>query len=78
MPGADELAQEVLHLPVRVGYPENIQGLQELVYSPKYATSVGLVRYGLNDENNMQFFGDDTNLFHKVSRRMKDWLHEFF
>lgn len=79
MTGADELAQEVLHLPVRVGYPENIQGLQELVYSPKYATSVGLVRYGLNyDEGNFHFYGDDMNLYHKVSRRMKDWLHEFF
>lgn len=79
MTGADELAQEVLHLPVRVGYPEHIQGLQELVYSPKYATSVGLVRYGLNyDEGHVHFFGDDMNLYHKVSRRMKDWLHEFF
>lgn len=78
MLGTDELASEVLRLPVRVGFPERIVGLQELVYSPKYATSVGLVRYGMNNHNKFSFSGDDTNVFHKVSRRMKDWLHEFF
>ncbi|MBF0278545.1 MAG: cell division protein FtsA [SAR324 cluster bacterium] len=78
MPGSDELASEVLNIPVRVGFPENISGIQELIYSPKYATSVGLVRYGINSQSKLQFSGDETNVFHKVSRRMKDWLHEFF
>ncbi len=79
MPGSDELACDVLNIPVRVGFPENISGIQELIYSPKYATSVGLVRYGINNnQSRLQFSGDETNVFHKVSRRMKDWLHEFF
>lgn len=78
MPGSDELATAVLNIPVRVGFPENISGIQELIYSPKYATSVGLVRYGINSQSKLQFSGDETNVFHKVSRRMKDWLHEFF
>ena len=78
MPAVDDLAGSALNLPVRIGFPENVGGLQELVYSPKYATSVGLVRYGLNNQSKLHFSGDETNLFHKVSRRMKDWLHEFF
>lgn len=79
MPGADSLAMQLLKLPVRVGFPEHISGLQELIYSPKYATSVGLVRYGTNNQQSrLNFRGDETNVFHKVSRRMKDWLHEFF
>ena len=78
MPGSDELASEILNLPVRVGFPEDISGIQELIYSPKYATSVGLVRYGISSQNKLQFAGDETNIFHRVSRRMKDWLHEFF
>lgn len=78
MPGSDELANEVLNLPVRVGFPEHISGLQELIYSPKYATSVGLVRYGLNSQSKLNYTGDETKMFHKVSKRMKDWLHEFF
>lgn len=79
MPGADRLAHSVLNLPVRVGYPEKIGNLQELVYSPKYATSVGLVRFGINsNQGKLNFVGDETKLFHKVSRRMKDWMQEFF
>ena len=79
MPGADRLAHSVLNLPVRVGYPEKIRNLQELVYSPKYATSVGLVRFGINsNQGKLNFVGDETKLFHKVSRRMKDWMQEFF
>ena len=79
MPGADQLASKVLNLPVRVGFPENISGLREMIYSPKYATSVGLVRYGItSNQGKLHFAGDDTNLFHKVSRRMKDWMQNFF
>ncbi len=79
MPGADRLASQVLNLPVRVGYPENIAGLREMIYSPKYATSVGLVRYGItSNQGKLNFVGDDTNLFHKVSRRMKAWMQDFF
>ena len=79
MPGADRLASQVLNLPVRVGYPENIAGLREMIYSPKYATSVGLVRYGItSNQGKLNFVGDDTNLFNKVSRRMKDWMQDFF
>ena len=79
MPGADQLASQVLNLPVRVGFPENISGLREMVYSPKYATSVGLVRYGItSNQGKLHFAGDDTNLFNKVSRRMKDWMQNFF
>ena len=79
MPGADQLASQGLNLPVRVGFPENISGLREMVYSPKYATSVGLVRYGItSNQGKLHFAGDDTNLFNKVSRRMKDWMQNFF
>ena len=79
MPGADQLASQVLNLPVRVGFPENISGLREMIYSPKYATSVGLVRYGItSNQGKLHFAGDDTNLFNKVSRRMKDWMQNFF
>ena len=79
MPGADQLASQVLNLPVRVGFPENISGLREMIYSPKYATSVGLVRYGItSNQGKLHFAGDDTNLFNKVSKRMKDWMQNFF
>jgi len=46
MEGATELAEEIFHLPVRVGTPQDIAGLTEVVNNPVYATGVGLLLYG--------------------------------
>ncbi|MDR7447565.1 MAG: cell division protein FtsA, partial [Armatimonadota bacterium] len=44
--GFAELATERLGLPARVGYPAGVVGLVDAVYSPAFATAVGLVLYG--------------------------------
>ena len=45
MEGVIELAEEVFHLPVRLGLPQQIQGLADVVRNPIYATGVGLLLY---------------------------------
>ena len=79
LPGADDLGQEILRLPVRVGFPENITGLNEMVYSPMYATGVGLLRYALNNSgmSHSPALHSDQGMFKSVSRRMKEWMNEF-
>jgi cell division protein FtsA len=80
MPGADELAADILNFPVRVGFPENISGLNEMIYSPMYATAVGLLRFGLNNGQlrSTPLFSGDHTLLNKMSRRMREWVQEFF
>ena len=51
MEGIPELAESVLELPARRGLPREIGGLTEVVNSPEYATGVGLVRYGAENES---------------------------
>jgi cell division protein FtsA len=46
MEGVVELAEEIFHMPVRVGYPQAVEGLNDIVRNPIYATSVGLLQYG--------------------------------
>jgi cell division protein FtsA len=46
MEGAVELAEEVFHVPVRLGIPQYVQGLADVVRNPIYATAVGLLLYG--------------------------------
>ena len=43
--GMAELANQVLGLPVKIEIPKGIGGLTDAVNEPKYATSVGLVKY---------------------------------
>ena len=45
MPGAVELAEKMLGMPVRLGLPRSIGGLKDTVQSPIYTTAVGLVLY---------------------------------
>jgi len=47
MEGAVELAEEIFHMPVRVGYPQSIEGLADVVRNPVYSTAVGLLLYGI-------------------------------
>jgi len=46
MEGMTELAEEVFHMPVRLGLPKYVGGLSEMVRSPIYSTAVGLVLFG--------------------------------
>jgi cell division protein FtsA len=46
MEGVVELAEEIFHMPVRVGCPQSVQGLIDIVRNPIYATGVGLLQYG--------------------------------
>ncbi len=46
MEGAIELAEEVFHMPVRLGLPQQVQGLAEVVRNPIFSTGVGLLLYG--------------------------------
>ncbi len=45
MEGVVELAEEIFHMPVRLGAPQNINGLKDIVNNPIYSTGVGLLQY---------------------------------
>ncbi|MGH1484779.1 MAG: cell division protein FtsA [Cellvibrionaceae bacterium] len=50
MEGVIELAEEIFHMPVRLGSPQNIKGLADIVANPIYATGVGLLQYGIKQQ----------------------------
>jgi cell division protein FtsA len=46
--GMQEFAEEILGIPVRIGFPTGVRGITQLVNGPQHATGVGLVKYGAN------------------------------
>ncbi len=50
MEGVIDLAEEIFHMPVRLGMPHGIQGLSDIVNNPIYSTGVGLLLYGLQQQ----------------------------
>ena len=79
MQGMEDLAEEIFQLPVRVGVPSEMGGLIDVVNNPMYATSTGLIQYGLRSHRKGQVRElQGRNLFEKIFSRMKDWAEEFF
>jgi cell division protein FtsA len=75
--GITEIAEQVFNAPCRVGYPQNIGGLVEVVNKPMYATAVGLVLYGAKrSKEGKKFRIRDTNIFSRVTERMKKWFKD--
>ncbi len=55
MEGAIELAEEVFHMPVRLGYPQGVVGVtDEIAGNPIFATSVGLLHYARRKRDDEQ------------------------
>jgi cell division protein FtsA len=78
LPGSVETAERVLGMPVRLGIPTHIAGIVDVVSSPIYATSVGLVLYGMKRQERVLARFRDDRILSKVKHRMSDWLSEFF
>ncbi len=76
--GMPELAEDILGLPVRLGVPQHIGGLVDVVKSPVFATGVGLVLFGKQHEGQAHFRVRDENVYSKVRQRMRSWLGEMF
>ncbi|NVJ65598.1 MAG: cell division protein FtsA [Gammaproteobacteria bacterium] len=72
MEGVIELAEEVFHMPVRQGMPQHIKGLVDVVKNPIYATGVGLLLYGKDDEGHHR--ERSTGSFDSIWDRMKSWF----
>jgi len=74
--GITEIAESVFELPVRIGRPQGVAGLVDVVNNPMYATGVGLVLYGAKNQEKKKFRIRDNNIFNRIMKRMKSWFKE--
>lgn len=72
--GISSVAESVFELPVRVGTPQGISGLVDVVNNPMYATGVGLVVYGSKNQETKKFRIRDANIFNRIMKRMRGWF----
>ncbi|MEM7083677.1 MAG: cell division protein FtsA [Pseudomonadota bacterium] len=77
MEGAVELAEEVFHMPVRLGVPQHVYGLADVVRNPIHATGVGLLLYGRDNISSRNVDSGGVGL-KDVWERMKSWFRGNF
>ncbi len=76
--GVIELAEEVFHMPVRLGSPHNVSGLTDVVENPIFATSVGLLMYGQNQHQSHRYELSSKHGMRGLMRRMRSWFQGNF
>jgi cell division protein FtsA len=78
MEGLVELAEEVFHMPVRLGMPQYVAGLVDVVRNPIYATGVGLLLFGhQNSEQRMSEAALGSGV-KGIWAKMKSWFQGNF
>ncbi len=78
MEGLVELAEEVFHMPVRLGLPQYVSGLADVVRNPIYSTGVGLLLYGLHNAGQRPLEMGGKGGLKGVWQRMKSWFQGNF
>ncbi len=80
MRGVVELAEEIFRMPVRLGIPERIVGMRDVVCNPIHATGVGLLLYAQEQQKNdphqskTSLQADERSLWKKMRR----WFLSYF
>ena len=74
MEGLIELAEEVFHMPVRLGMPQGVTGLVDVVRNPIHATGVGLLLYGQQQSIHEGSYENNSGSFNNIWNKMKSWF----
>ncbi len=73
--GLCELAEEIFHMPVRVGFPQQVSGLTDVVRNPIFSTGVGLLMYGRDHQGKAIGLNEESM---GIFARMKNWFQGNF
>ena len=76
--GLVDLAEEVFHIPVRLGVPQYVAGMKEVVSNPIHSTGVGLLLFGHREQAARVRDNPPPRGFRGVLTRMKSWFQGNF
>ncbi len=78
MEGLIELAEEIFHMPVRLGMPQYVSGLVDVVRNPIHSTGVGLLLFGHRNRAARLRDAPGSAGFKGVWSRMRSWFQGNF
>lgn len=76
--GAQELAERIFNVPVRIGRPHQVSGLSDIINNPIYATGVGLLVYGHKQRLSQHETVIQQPNMKSLWDRMKNWFQGNF
>lgn len=76
--GLVDLAEEIFHMPVRLGLPQFVTGLSDVIRNPAYATGVGLLLFGRQHGPHGEKGPLGDGGFKRMVNKMKSWFQGNF
>jgi cell division protein FtsA len=76
--GIAQMAGEILQMPVRIGRPQGLDGMADMVKDPEFATAVGLLLYGARATSQLEVAGTEDVLLGGWLGRLWSWFRDFF
>ena len=71
-----EMAEQIFDLPVRIGVPQGIGGVSDIVNTPQCSTGVGLVVYGMTNKA-VPYGQKDNKILDKFTNQLKGLFGRF-
>lgn len=77
--GLIELAETIFEMPVHSGKPQHVENMPELINDPSYATGVGLLLYGLQQQyDGSMYVSNANNSIKGMLSKMRNWFQGNF
>ncbi|MCK5727835.1 MAG: cell division protein FtsA [Methylococcales bacterium] len=73
--GLAQLAESIFRIPVRIGMPQHVSGLTDVVQNPIYSTGVGLLLYGREHDGGFDKTEEETS---GLLSMIKNWFQGNF
>jgi len=74
----DVVAEREFGIPVRIGYPRDLDNIWETLNSPVYGTALGLLRLEISEMSTGKAEPDKGNLFNYLVSKVKRWFQGLF
>ncbi|MEM7250453.1 MAG: cell division protein FtsA [Pseudomonadota bacterium] len=78
MEGLVELAERIFQMPVRLGVPQGVSGLGEVMRNPMHATGVGLLMFAMNGMSERTLESTRSKSVGSAWERMRGWFQGNF
>ncbi len=76
--GLVHVAQDIIAVPVRIGFPRISDHDPKILADPLYATGYGLLLFALHKTHSVGEYHDDQKGVTRLLIRMKSWVSDFF
>ena len=70
----EDLASDIFQQDIKLGQPHSINGINDIITNPRYATTIGLIKYALENENS---FIENESINKNFTTTIKNNLEKF-